>query len=193
MTTASETIHLEKRKAVSSIGMIIILVSFAMLFASLLLGYVVFRLSNEVWPPMGMERVPLGLPLLSTLLIAASSVTYIKFERTYCKITSKTSRLSYFLTLLLGTAFMVVQFRLWDQMADLGLYVSAGVFPSLLYTLTWVHAAHIVLGIFALLALLPTIFKNYSDTKVIWIQNVGKFWHFLGIVWFIMFVIIFAF
>ena len=48
MKTANGTLHLDKRRAVSNIGMVVILVSFAMLFAALLLGYVVFRLTNEV-------------------------------------------------------------------------------------------------------------------------------------------------
>lgn len=193
MEATVTTPNLERRKAVSSIGMIIILVSFAMLFAALLLGYAVFRLTNEVWPPMGMEMVPIALPLLSTLVIAASSVTYINFEKNYSLGNQSTVKISYFLTLILGIAFMAVQFQLWDQMADMGLYVSAGIFPSLLYTLTWVHAAHIVMAILALLALLPAVFKEHTDTKIIWIQNIGKFWHFLGIIWLIMFAVIFAF
>lgn len=88
---------------------------------------------------------------------------------------------------------MGVQFLLWGQMADIGLYVSAGVFPSLLYALTWVHAGHIVVALLALLLLVPAVFKDYSDEKIIWVQNIGKFWHFLGIIWFIMFVVMFVF
>ena len=119
----------------------------------------------------------------------------MNFEKAYSAGESKlTSRkVSYFMTLFLGLAFMAVQFELWAQMADIGLYVSAGIFPSLLYTLTWVHAAHIVMAILALLLLLPSVFKEHSDTKIIWILNIGKFWHFLGVIWLIMFVVIFAF
>ncbi len=193
MKTANGTIHLDKRRAVSNIGMIVILVSFAMLFAALLLGYVVFRLTNEVWPPMGMQTVPLTLPFVSTVIIGVSSLMYINFEKSFNAKDVNNSKKYFFLTFLLGLAFMGVQFLLWGQMADIGLYVSAGVFPSLLYALTWVHAGHIVVALLALLLLVPAVFKDYSDEKIIWVQNIGKFWHFLGIIWFIMFVVMFVF
>lgn len=193
MKTANGTLHLDKRRAVSNIGMVVILVSFAMLFAALLLGYVVFRLTNEVWPPMGMQTVPLTLPFVSTVIIGASSLMYMNFEKSFNVKDVNNSKKYFFLTLLLGLAFMGVQFLLWGQMADIGLYVSAGVFPSLLYALTWVHAGHIVVALLALLLLVPAVFKDYSDEKIIWVQNIGKFWHFLGIIWFIMFVVMFVF
>lgn len=193
MKTANGTLHLDKRRAVSNIGMVVILVSFAMLFAALLLGYVVFRLTNEVWPPMGMQTVPLTLPFVSTVIIGASSLMYMNFEKSFNAKDVNNSKKYFFLTLLLGLAFMGVQFLLWGQMADIGLYVSAGVFPSLLYALTWVHAGHIVVALLALLLLVPAVFKDYSDEKIIWVQNIGKFWHFLGIIWFIMFVVMFVF
>ncbi|MEE3080388.1 MAG: cytochrome c oxidase subunit 3 [Bdellovibrionota bacterium] len=193
MKTANGTLHLDKRRAVSNIGMVVILVSFAMLFAALLLGYVVFRLTNEVWPPMGMQTVPLTLPFVSTVIIGVSSLMYMNFEKSFNAKDVNNSKKYFFLTLLLGLAFMGVQFLLWGQMADIGLYVSAGVFPSLLYALTWVHAGHIVVALLALLLLVPAVFKDYSDEKIIWVQNIGKFWHFLGIIWFIMFVVMFVF
>ena len=193
MKTANGTLHLDKRRAVSNIGMVVILVSFAMLFAALLLGYVVFRLTNEVWPPMGMQIVPLTLPFVSTVIIGVSSLMYMNFEKSFNAKDVSNSKKYFFLTLLLGLAFMGVQFLLWGQMADIGLYVSAGVFPSLLYALTWVHAGHIVVALLALLLLVPAVFKDYSDEKIIWVQNIGKFWHFLGIIWFIMFVVMFVF
>ncbi len=193
MTVQAKKINLTQRKVVSGIGMTVILVSFAMLFASLLLGYVIFRLSNEVWPPMGMETVPLMLPSLSTVIIIASSLMFHNMQTSYEAKGSTRSKLYYFLTLSLGCLFMYVQFELWQEMADIGLYVSGGVFPSLMYTLTWVHAGHIVMALAALLTLIPAIFDSYADEKMIWIINIGKFWHFLGIIWLIMYFVMFVF
>ena len=195
MTTQTRQINLTQRKVVSGIGMTVLLVSFAMLFASLLLGYIIFRLSNEVWPPMGMEVVPLTLPTVSTFIIAVSSLLFHNMQTAYeGKIMGK-AKMSYILTFALGCLFMYAQFKLWQQMGDIGLYVSGGVFPSLMYTLTWVHAAHIVMGLLALLLLVPTILMSglYSDEKMVWIINIGKFWHFLGIVWLIMYFVMFVF
>ena len=73
--------NIEGKKLASSIAMTMSLVTFAMLFATMFLGYTVFRMQQPVWPPMGMPRVGLTIPLLSTLLIVVSSFTYWKFEK----------------------------------------------------------------------------------------------------------------
>lgn len=183
--------NIQGQKVVSSIGMIVLLVSFAMLFATLLLGFTVFRLTSDVWPPMGIERISLLFPTLSTLIIAISSLTFIKFEQTYKA--KKDAKTLYFTTMFLGFLFLAVQLLLWSQMSNAGLHVSGGMFQSLFYTLTWVHAAHIVMALISLFILIPTVFKDYDWKKEIWVQNIGKFWHFLGIVWFLMYVIMFVF
>lgn len=184
---------IEARKLTSSIAMIVILVSFTMLFASMLLGYSVYRFTVDVWPPMGMPRIPLTIPMVSTFIIALSSATLVLFESSFEKKNLKAMRAYFSLTFLLGLGFMFVQLQLWNSMAAMGLHASGGVFPSLFYALTWTHAAHIVAGLIALLFLLPVAAKGYSVEKIAWVQNVSKFWHFLGVVWLVMFIVMFVF
>ncbi|MEH0859858.1 MULTISPECIES: heme-copper oxidase subunit III [Halobacteriovorax] len=184
---------IEARKLTSSIAMIVILVSFTMLFASMLLGYSVYRFTVDVWPPMGMPRIPLTIPMVSTFIIALSSATLVLFESSFEKKNLKAMRAYFGLTFLLGLGFMFVQLQLWNSMAAMGLHASGGVFPSLFYALTWTHAAHIVAGLIALLFLLPVAAKGYSVEKITWVQNVSKFWHFLGVVWLVMFIVMFVF
>lgn len=185
--------ELESRKLTSSIAMIVILVSFTMLFASMLLGYSVYRLTVDVWPPMGMPRIPLTIPLVSTTIIALSSATLFLFEGAFNEKNIKGMRVYFSLTFLLGLGFMFVQVQLWNSMAAMGLHASGGIFPSLFYALTWTHAAHIVAGLVALLFLAPIAFsKVYRAERVTWVQNVSKFWHFLGVVWLVMFIVMFV-
>ncbi len=177
----------------SSIAMTLTLVSFSMLFAAMLLGYAVIRFNNPIWPPMGMNKVDLFLPSISTGIIALSSMTYILFERANFKNQIGKNGFLY-LTMFLGFAFMLVQLKFWDALKVQGLYTSDGVFPSLIYGLTWTHAGHIVL---ALVLLIWLAFKNGkmkgSDENLLWVRNVGKFWHFLGVVWLILYLTIFVF
>ncbi|MDD0854517.1 cytochrome c oxidase subunit 3 [Halobacteriovorax sp. GB3] len=192
MVARTEIRNLEGRKMVSSIGMIVLLVSFSMLFATLLLGYAIYRLTSDVWPPMGMQRVPLFLPTVSTFIIAVSSLSLWKFEKEFELKKEQILLPLYLVTLTLGAAFMGVQFKLWASMKAMGLYVEAGIFPSLFYTLTWIHAAHIVAGLLGLLLMIPAIIKQDFDEKATLVANVSKFWHFLGIVWFLMYVVMFV-
>ncbi len=183
---------IEARKLTSSIAMIVLLVSFTMLFASMLLGYSVYRLTADVWPPMGMPRIPLTLPMVSTLVIALSSIALVMFESAFNSKNTKAMRIYFVLTFALGLGFMFVQWQLWKSMAMMGLHASGGIFPSLFYALTWTHAAHIVAGLIALLFLVPVAVKGYRAERITWVQNVSKFWHFLGVIWLVMFIVMFV-
>ena len=179
----------DKQRLASSIAMTILLISFSMLFAVLFLGYAVFRVQNESWPPMGMPHVPLIYPLSSTLLILASSFTYWRFQRLFFeKASLSLLKLWLGITLFFGLAFVGSQWVLWESMWEQGLYVSAGIFPSLIHGFTWVHVAHMALAMFALIFLYwkirGTDYGVSDETKVV---NIGKFWHFLDIVWLAMF------
>ena len=187
MTTETVTPKLntqEGDKAIFSVSMVVALVSFGMLFLTLMMSFALFRFTAPVWPPAGMVRPSLIIPGLSTLFIAISSFCYMRFEK---NINEKKFLV---FTLLLGLAFMVSQFMFWHQLKSQGIFVSSGIFASILYSFTWIHAAHIV----AALALLVWLFKGVEDKRKahLRVNSVGKFWHFLGIVWLIMFVTIFV-
>lgn len=192
MVARTEIASVEGRKITSSIGMIFLLVSFSMLFATLLLGYAIYRVTADEWPPMGMQRVPLFLPTVSTFIIALSSLALWKFEEFFEQKKYENLLLPFIGTVVLGCAFMGVQFRLWSSMKDMGIFVEGGVFPSLMYSLTWIHAAHIVAGLISLLFLIPAMVSKNYDKYVTTVSNVSKFWHFLGIVWLLMFVVMFV-
>lgn len=178
----------------SSIGMMMVLVSFGMLFATLFLGYIVHRSTSESWPPMGMERVDLFLPTLSTIVILVSSLFYFLAEKAFYKNDLTKFRLFIILTFVAGSIFMGAQFYFWSTLTELGFVVETGIFASLVYTFTWLHAAHIVGGLisipFALTALTDGAIDLAKENRVI---NVGKFWHFLGVVWVIIFFGLFVF
>lgn len=179
----------EGDKIISSVAMIVTLVSFGMLFLTLMMAFALFRFTAPVWPPAGMERPSLLLPGFSTALIIISSFLFHKFESGLAKnIINKGYLL---ITIMLGSAFMASQVLFWRELKAHGIYVSSGVFPSIIYAFTWIHAAHIVAGLGLLVWLYDGLKKPTAMTTVK-ASNVGKFWHFLGIVWLIMFVTIFV-
>ena len=191
VSTQLKTISKAKEgdKVISTVAMIVTLVSFGMLFLTLMMGFAMFRFTASVWPPAGMEKPTLFIPALSTIIIFLSSFAYMQFER---ELESGFASKKYLLvTLLLGSLFMVSQFVFWNDLSSKGIFVSSGIFASILYSFTWIHAAHIVAGLSLLVWLKLKLDKE--DKKIsIHASNVGKFWHFLGIVWLIMFVTIFV-
>lgn len=174
------------QEIISSVGMIVALVSFAMLFATLMMGFAMYRFTSPTWPPAGMTRPSLVLPTLSTLCIFLSSLSYIWFEKNVA------NKKGLNLTIILGFGFMFIQSLLWHQLNSQGIFVSSGIFPSIIYAFTWIHAAHIVVALALLFWLKFFVLKAIDIKTKLRVTSVGKFWHFLGIVWFIMFVTIFV-
>lgn len=179
----------EGDKVISSIAMIVALVSFGMLFLTLMMAFALYRFTAPVWPPAGMVKPSLLIPSISTFLIILSSIAYFSFEKKTEKgLVDKTGLA---MTLILGFAFMVSQFIFWSALKSHGIFVSSGIFASIMYAFTWIHAAHIV-GALALLSWLYLSLKNPDKMTAVKVASIGKFWHFLGIVWLIMFVTIFV-
>ncbi len=179
----------EGDKVISSIAMIVTLVSFGMLFLTLMMGFAIYRFTAPVWPPAGMGKPSLLIPSISTLVIVLSSILYMSFEKNVEKGVADKKNLTW--TLILGVAFMASQFLFWNQLKSHGIFVSSGIFASILYAFTWIHAAHIVAGL-GLLVWLYSALKAADSMTFVKVSSIGKFWHFLGIVWIIMFVTIFV-
>lgn len=186
----ANTLNDKQERLASSITEVVTLVSFAMLFATLMLGYTLYRLTSESWPPMGLERVDLFIPMVSTGILFLSSITLNFFNSNRIE-NSKAAKGYLWLTIILGTGFGASQVWLWNDLEAVGLIASEGIFQSILYGFTWIHAAHVVLAWIGLLFLIPTV--NKQDARVSGrVGIISKFWHFLDIVWFIMFLTIFV-
>jgi len=177
----------------SSIMMTVILVTFSMLFATLCMSYMVLRMRSATWPPMGMTQIGLTIPSVSTVIIFLSSICYFQFEKIYNR--GCISKLYYGLTLFFGISFSISQCILWAQLNLMGIKPSTGIFGSILYGFTWIHAVHIVIGLI-LLSWLPFSLKKLNLGEIkgkLRAKNVGLFWHFLGVVWGVLYLMLFVF
>ena len=64
-----------REDATASIGMVVFLASWAMMFAAMFFtyAYVRSRMGETGWPPVGLPRLPVLMPLLNTVVLLASS------------------------------------------------------------------------------------------------------------------------
>ena len=171
----------------NSVAMTVTLISFGMLFASLFLGYFLVRFNSPVWPPVEIQGMPQLLPFLSTLAMALSSYTYYKFEKTEGQ-----RKKWWTATVFLGVLFLVLQWNLWGALKASGILVTNGMAPSMVYAFSWLHAGHIVCGLGLVLWLGFYVFRRPLGLTEIKLLNVGKFWHFLGVIWLLMYLMMFV-
>ncbi len=188
-----QKISTQDMKHPKEIAFTILMVSWVMLFASLFLSYALLRFKETNWPPMGFESVSLLWPWVSTISILLSSYFLHAFSKFYDLKNIKKANKNLVITFLLGLVFLVSQKMLWSHMNEVGLVVSSGIFSSILHGFTWVHAAHIVMGLIGL-CFLRKFYNNFGDESFqLRIKHVSHFWHFLDIVWILMFLTMFLF
>jgi cytochrome c oxidase subunit 3 len=176
----------------NNLAMTVTLLSGSMLFTTLFMGYAVYRTSADVWPPMGIPRISLVVPFLSTLIIMISSwfAYQVKMSVKASNLEKAHSHLN--VTMFFGFGFLVAQSYLWFHMKQTGVFVAtSGIFGSVIYGFTWIHAIHMILGLGSLFYLKVALKPGQPNLlqKAI---NVEKFWHFLGVIWIIMFLTLFV-
>jgi cytochrome c oxidase subunit 3 len=192
-STANELDIRSKRNAVA-IAMYVAIISFSMLFLTLFMGYAMYRLKASNWPPMGYEKVSLVMPSISLAVVLLSSL-FMELSKKYLSLgLLAKSRRNYISTTLLGFGFLMLQFLFWKNLNSSGLYMNSGIFGSLIFAFSWIHVAHMILGIGALIWFLPRIIrlKKCEHSDIFKIESIASFWHFLGVVWFLIYVFIFV-
>ncbi len=172
----------------------ILLISFAMLFATLFLGYAIFRGNSEVWPPMGINRPDMTVPISSLVICAISSLLLMFSSRAQLFKQEIMARTFFSMAHVFAYFFAGSQITLWKNMAKQGLLLSSGsIFTSMLYGFTWIHAGHVFLALLMLAYCQwqffqgsDAIFKNRNVIKAAY-----TFWHFLFVIWVLMFLLLF--
>jgi cytochrome c oxidase subunit 3 len=104
-------------------------------------------------------------------------------------------RMYLMMTFLLGVLFCLSQWTVWSDLNSRGLAIHQGIFPSILHGFTYVHIAHIVIAFIGILW--PLKIKSIrvwkEESNQVLLENITKCWHFLGIIWLIMYLALFVF
>jgi cytochrome c oxidase subunit 3 len=176
--------------AVGRLGMRFLLVALSMLFGASLIGYMVVRLRAPVWPPPGMPRLPDAL-WISTVIIVISSFTMNSAVRAAREDRQGTVRVAMILTTLLGVLFLLSQTVNWFSLAAASLTAGTNLYGFTFYVLTGLHAAHVIGGVIPLTVVSVRAWQGrYSAAFHPGVEYCAMYWHFLAVVWLVMFALL---
>ncbi|MBI0476697.1 cytochrome o ubiquinol oxidase subunit III [Sphingomonas sp. MA1305] len=169
-------------------GFWMFLMSDAVVFALLFATYGVM-LPATAGGPTPASEYKIGPTFVETLLLLTSSLTY-----GMASIAMKHgARLRHILawmgvTLLLGAAFLAME---WHDFADMfahGAYPTRSGFLSAFFGLVPLHGLHVLIGSLWLIVMMAQLLAFGTDARVkINLLRLGLFWHFLDIVWIAIF------
>ncbi|WP_163936505.1 cytochrome c oxidase subunit 3 [Paraferrimonas sp. SM1919] len=155
---------------------------------------------EAVWPlvmtPDGSttEAMPWqGLPLYNTIILVISSITlhiaHVNLEQ------GKRKALTIWLaiTVLLGAAFLVLQVEEYiHAYREMGLTLASGVYGNTFFLLTGFHGLHVTLGGIMLFILLLRVIKgHFTPENHFGFQAGSWYWHFVDVVWLLLFVFVY--
>ena len=177
-----------------SLGMMIGLASWTMMFGALFFMYFGMRAQAPMWPPAGVPRLPVALPALNTAVLAASSLALWRGVTQLARGQRRALTLWVGAAMILGLVFVGLQVVGWRTQWAAGLLPSSGAYGSVFYGLTVLHALHVAAGLLVLLVVLVrSLLGTYTEHNVVRVRVAAMFWHFVDAVWFLMFVSIYLF
>ena len=170
----------------SYLGMLISLGSFSMLFITLLASYAILRVQAGSWMSNNMSALSMALGWLNTGMLLLSSISYFMVSRSTKKRNKAIIQRFLNTTITIGFIFLILQLTLWYTLNQDGYSIISHIEGSVFYMLSGLHGLHIVGGIIALFWL------NYKINNLVnylqQVKLVGMFWHFLTVIWVVIFI-----
>jgi len=161
-----------------------------MFFGALISTVLVYRGKSLSGPTEELLNIP--ITSISTFVLLMSSVAMVLGLAAIQRGDLKGLRTWLTATALLGSVFVGFQmFEFWE-FAKEGLTPRTNLFGSSFLTLTGFHGAHVTIGVIWLWSIVFSSFKGKvrQDTSLD-VEIAGLYWHFVDIVWIIIFGVVY--
>ena len=191
------------------LGMWVFLLSEVMFFTSLIGSYIILRFAQpEAFAAPG-EVLNVPLTALNTFILICSSVTMVKAFAAIELGDQKGLRLWLLATVALGCVFLGIQVVEYTKLVHEGFvpvaesYAAVGrdgvgpvlgapVYGFTFYTMTGFHGAHVTIGVLCLIFTSVRAFRGaYTAQDHGGVEIMGLYWHFVDLVWIILFTIVY--
>ena len=151
------------------------------------------------WPsagPKGHVFTPMsawGIPAVNTLLLLSSGVTITSAHAWFLKGRREAASWGVLLTVLLGVLFLFLQAReFYHAYTVLGLTLHSGVYGATFFLLTGFHGLHVTVGVIMLSTLFVRLRKgHFSAEHMFAFEAVSWYWHFVDVVWLMLYVFVY--
>lgn len=174
-------------------GMWVFLCSEVMFFTGLIGAYIVLRFGSPTWPDPT-DTLNIWLTALNTFILICSSVTMVKALQSVREGDLRKLKLFLSLTLLFGAIFLSIQAYEYKHLLHDGFNPHVSLFGSVFYTTTGFHGFHVFCGVVCMAFVTgKALLGKYTPENHQGVETIGLYWHFVDLVWIILFTIIYLF
>jgi cytochrome c oxidase subunit III len=176
--------HRSSRIDPQMLGILLFIISEAMLFGSFFTAYFFIRVvQNEDFPPAPFD-FPVVVASVNTAILVSSSFTVHYALHSIKNGNRRGLQVGLATTFLLGSMFLFTQV---NEYVKAGFSISDGAFASVFYGLTGLHGAHVFVGL-TLLAIMNvrTWRRHFTPEAHMGVECAGIYWHFVDVMWIIV-------
>ncbi len=178
------------------LGMWVFLAADAMSFGALLAGYGALRYGSTDWP-LPSSVLGIGLTAFMTFLLISSSVTMVLALVAIQRGDLRGLRTFLSLTILGGLMFLGMQAYEWTHLIHRGLTLTgnpfgAALFGTTFFIITGFHGAHVTGGVIYLSCyLVRALLGRVTQANANAIEIAALYWHFVDLVWILVFTFVY--
>jgi cytochrome c oxidase subunit 3 len=195
MSTASAAIAapLAARLDRGKVGMICFLCTEGAFFSTLIVAYITY-IGKTTNGPTPAESLSLPLALANTFFLVTSSWTMARAARGLQRGVASEFHRWLYLTIALGAAFLVTTGVEWTHLiVDEGLTLGRNLFGTTYFTLLGFHAAHVTIGLSAMLVLRATARRIRPSERAAGLAELlAWYWHFVDGVWIVILMVVYV-
>jgi cytochrome c oxidase subunit 3/cytochrome o ubiquinol oxidase subunit 3 len=175
----------------TKLAMWVYLGSDCLLFGTLISTYLLLRHRSVTGPgPEDVFDIP--FTSVSSFVLLMSSLTMALAVASIARGDVQRNRVWLATTALLGAVFIAGQVYEFTTFYREGLGYTTNIFGSAFYTLTGFHGVHVSVGIVMLMSLLVMSLRgNLGPHRAEAVETVGLYWHFVDIVWIVIFTVVY--
>jgi cytochrome c oxidase subunit III len=173
------------------LGMVLFIVSEAVMFGAFFAQYFYNRILSDGWPtraglPSGFDRVPaFPIPLILTLLLVASGFTAHNAQTAIRRDDRDAFQGWLIVTILLGAGFLGGQaYEYTNLIVNDHFTIASGIYGTVFFMLTGLHGLHVTIGVLVLIGVLIRAFMHhFSSRSHFGVEGTVLYWHFVDVVW----------
>lgn len=183
--------HGEEHPDHRMLGLIVFLCAEGMIFFGMFAAYLIYRAMSPVWPPEGTPARELLLPGINTVILIASSFVVHNADTAIKKNDVTGMRNWFAITAAMGAVFLVGQVYEYTHL-EFGL--TTNLYASCFYVLTAFHGLHVTLGVLLMMAVLwrARVAGHYSNEHHFGIEATEIYWHFVDVIWIVLFLLLYV-
>ena len=179
------------------VGMWLFICTEVLLFGGLFLLYSVYRFKHHVDFHAGSMDLSRVAGTLNTIVLITSSLTAALAVHSLREGSIVQAKRFVAATILFGLTFLTVKGFEWGTKFEHGLYPNSPVllgmpkgqilFFGLYFTMTGLHALHVIVGMSIFGYTLRHLGSTVTAAKPVLLENVTLFWHLVDVIWIFLF------